>query len=107
LLSSVKNSLLKDKLNFAVIFRLFEGAVNEFLPIFQILATRRRSIEPQAPFYATIQRSGRKYRYKIVFRHLLLTHQLPAFEKVPEADVSGRESIFFATQVTAPLEFFA
>lgn len=82
MLSSVKDSLLKDKLNFAVIFRLFEGAVNEFLPIFQILATRRRSREPPGPFYATIQISGRKYRYKIVFRHLLLTHQLPAFEKV-------------------------
>ncbi|WP_333335707.1 hypothetical protein [Microcoleus sp. LAD1_D3] len=80
MLSSVKDLLLKDKLIFAGIFRLFEGAVHEFLPIFQILATSRRSIELQGPFYATTQISGRKYRYKTVSRHQLLTHQLRVFE---------------------------
>ncbi|MEG3927923.1 hypothetical protein [Microcoleus sp. D3_18a_C4] len=40
------------------------------------------------PFYATTQISGRKYRYKTVSRHQLLTHQLPAFEKVRETDLS-------------------
>ncbi len=92
MLSSVKDLLLKDKLIFAGIFRLFEGAVNEFLSIFQILATSR-SIEPQGPFYATTQISGRKYRYKTVFRHQLLTHQLPAFERVDEADLSRSRSV--------------
>ncbi|MEG4353552.1 hypothetical protein QUA74_28110 [Microcoleus sp. LAD1_D3] len=44
------------------------------------MATSRRSIELQGPFYATTQISGRKYRYKTVSRHQLLTHQLRVFE---------------------------